>query len=121
MNLSPAWVNLLRDTGYDALRWSEVGAGDAPDDVLMKWAVQENCVVLTRDQDSNTLLAHSRMGKPSVVLLRTSSLRIDRVGERLLGALNAARADLEAGAILVVEDKRVRVRSLPLFRPEHEE
>lgn len=118
MNLSPAWVTFLKNAGYDALRWSEVGPGDAPDEVLMRWAVQENCVVLTHDQDFNTLLAHSRTGKPSVVLLRTSSLRIDRMGERLLSALGAARADLEAGAILVVEDKRVRVRSLPLYRPE---
>lgn len=114
MNLSPRWVEFLKDAGHDALRWSEVGVGDAPDDALMAWAVQEDRVVLTHDQDFNTLLAHSRTGKPSVVLLRTSSLRVDRVGERLLNALSAARSDLEAGAILVVEDKRVRVRSLPI-------
>jgi predicted nuclease of predicted toxin-antitoxin system len=114
MNLSPRWVRLLQDAGYDALRWSEVGAGDAPDHEVMAWAVREGCVVLTHDQDFNTLLAHSRTGKPSVVLLRTSSLRVDRVGERLLSALNVAQGDLEAGAILVVEDKRVRVRSLPI-------
>lgn len=114
MNLSPNWVHLLNNAGHDALRWSEVGAGDAPDEQLMVWAVREGRVVLTHDQDLNTLLAHSRTGKPSVVLLRTSSLRIDRVGKRLLSALNAAQSDLEAGAILVVEDKRVRVRGLPI-------
>lgn len=47
----------------------------------MAWAVQEGYTVLTHDQNFSTLLAHSRSGKPSVVLLRTSSLRVERVGD----------------------------------------
>jgi hypothetical protein len=51
-----------------------------------------------------------------VVLLRTSSLRLETVGERVWQAIKAALPDLEAevGCVLVVQDERARVRILPL-------
>lgn len=106
MNLSPRWVDLLRSAGHDALRWSEVGAPDAPDEEVMGWAEREGYTVLTHDQDFNTLLAYSRAGKPSVVLVRTSSLRLEKVGARVLASLDVAEDALEAGAILVVRQAR---------------
>lgn len=114
VNLSPRWVTLLASHGLEALRWSEVGAADAPDPVIMRYAECEGCTILTHDADFGTLLAYSRQGKPSVILLRTTSLRVETVGPRLLKAVGAARTDLIRGAILVVEDKRVRLRSLPI-------
>ena len=114
VNLSPRWVTLLTSDGLEAIRWSEVGAVDAPDPTIMRYAEREDYVVPTHDQDFGTLLAYSRQGKPSVILLRTTSLRVGTVGPRLLKALHAAREDLVMGAILVIEDKRVRLRNLPI-------
>ena len=82
----------------------------------MRYAAQLEYTVLTHDQDFSTLLALSREGKPSVVLLRLSSLRVDKVGARVLRAIKAVEEDITAGAIVVVEDKRVRVRRLPMIR-----
>lgn len=70
--------------------------------------------MLTHDQDFSTLLALSRKGKPSVVLLRLSSLRVEGVGDRVLKTVKTVAKDIEAGAIVVIEDSRVRVRSLPM-------
>ena len=84
----------------------------------MRYAAAEGYVVLTHDQDFSTLLALSREGAPSVVLLRLSSLRVDKVGVRVLKAIEAAERDIGEGAIVVIEDKRVRVRSLPMGREE---
>jgi hypothetical protein len=64
----------------------------------------------------NTILALSLRAKPSVVLLRTSSLRLETVGERVWQAIKAALPDLESevGCVLVVQDERARVHALPL-------
>lgn len=114
MNLSPRWVEHLNAQGYAAVRWTEIGASNASDEEIMRYAAAQGYTVLTHDQDFSTLLALSREGAPSVVLLRLSSLRVDRVGERVLKAIEAAERDIEEGAIVVIEDKRVRVRSLPV-------
>jgi len=53
-------------------------------------------VILTHDQDFNTILALSQRAKPGVVLLRTSLLRLETVGERVWQANEAALPDLEA-------------------------
>jgi predicted nuclease of predicted toxin-antitoxin system len=118
MNLSPKWVDLLRAADYEALRWTALGEASASDQEIMHYALIEGYTVLTHDQDFNTLLAHSRAGKPSVVLLRLSSLRVDKVGLRVLKAIAASKYDLARGAIVVIEDKRVRIRPLPLFAQE---
>lgn len=114
MNLSPAWVALLASEGYSAVRWTEVGANTASDEEIAEYATAHGYTVLTHDQDFSTLLALSRRGRPSVVLLRLLSLRVDKVGDRVLGAIKAAEKDIEAGAVVVIEDKRVRSRSLPM-------
>ena len=31
MNLSPGWVSFLAEAGFEAVHWSDVGAGNAPD------------------------------------------------------------------------------------------
>jgi predicted nuclease of predicted toxin-antitoxin system len=38
MNLSPKWVNVFTAEGWEAVHWSEVGAVDARDRVILKWA-----------------------------------------------------------------------------------
>jgi predicted nuclease of predicted toxin-antitoxin system len=114
MNLSPRWVTFFLEAGYETIRWSAVGPENASDKDIMSYARTHGFAVFTHDQDFNTLLSHSKEGKPSVILLRTSSLRIEKVGQRVLQAITAAAHDLISGAILVIDDNRVRVRNLPL-------
>lgn len=116
VNLAPSWVKRLEDAGFDAMRWTSIGPANADDATISAYADREGYVVLTHDQDFSTLLAYTRRGGPSVVLLRTSSLRPDRFGERVVRALEIARSSLEArpGAVLVIEDQRVRLRRLPI-------
>ena len=49
MNLSPSWVGFLVQAGFEAIHWSNVGPGDAPDAELMRWAADHGHVVLTSD------------------------------------------------------------------------
>src|SRR5947208_3519674 len=40
MNLSPGWVSFLAEGGFEAVHWSDIGSGSAPDSELMQWAAQ---------------------------------------------------------------------------------
>lgn len=81
----------------------------------MDTAAQLGRVVLTRDRDFGTLLAKSKAGGPSIVLLRSD--RLVRSGEqaaRIALALAEHGPMLLQGAIVVVEDDGTRSRRLPL-------
>lgn len=84
------------------------------DEELLEAAIRGEYVLLTHDQDMGTLLALKQTTQPSVVLLRTSDLRPGVVGPKLVSILNDLREDLQAGALVVVEDERIRLRRLPI-------
>lgn len=44
MNLSPNWVQILKESGIDATHWSEIGAQDARGLVMKKPAQWRVCV-----------------------------------------------------------------------------
>ena len=70
MNLSPEWLAVLAQAGWQARHWSTVGSPTAPDADLLAWARQHGWVLLTQDLDFAELLFHTQAGTPSVVLLR---------------------------------------------------
>ena len=51
MNLSPRWVEYLREAGFDAEHWSTVGEATATDALIMRTAQDQGAVVLTNDLD----------------------------------------------------------------------
>ncbi len=112
MNLSPDWITVLRDCGHDAVHWSGVGAADAPDDDILRWARAQDRTVLTSDLDFGTLLATSGASKPSVVQLRTGTTLSARIGHLVARVLRETEADLSSGALVTVEGDRVRLRPL---------
>ncbi len=114
MNLSPNWVAFLRDAGFEAVHWSDVGAPDASDRVLMQWASAHDHVVLTNDLDFSAILAATGRRKPSVVQIRADLLTPAAIGSALLQALTQTRRELELGALVTLDSARARVRILPL-------
>lgn len=116
MNLSPLLAEGLRDRGWNAIHWSQVGDPRAHDAEIMDWARAGGYVVLTHDLDFGVLLALTGSGAPSVVQVRTHDITPDHLGPLLHRMLNAQAADLEAGALVTVDEARSRVRILPLHR-----
>lgn len=114
MNLSPRWVSFLAAEGFNAVHWSDVGAPDAADRVLMAWAAEHGCIVLTHDLDFSAILAATGGAKPSVVQLRADDVRPEAVGPRVAAALRQTARELADGALLTVDTTRNRLRLLPL-------
>jgi predicted nuclease of predicted toxin-antitoxin system len=114
MNLSPDWVPFLQQHGWSAVHWSAVGDPRANDRVLLDWARTNNHIVFTHDLDFGTTLALTHATGPSVLQVRTQEPLPDRIGPVVIAALRQHDADLAAGALLVVDAARLRVRILPL-------
>ncbi len=114
MNLSPRWVGFLAAEGFDAVHWSSVGAPDAADRVLMAWAAEHGCVVLTHDLDFSAILAATGGAEPSVVQLRADDVRPEAIGVQVALALRQAARELADGALLTLDTTRRRLRLLPL-------
>ena len=112
--LSPQVARLLLEAGHDAAHAAELDLLGHTDDEVMSVARNHQRVVLSADTDFGELLARSGDSMPSVILLRRQSHNAtDQVGV-VLAALIDVSSDLEAGAIVVVEDNRIRVRRLPI-------
>jgi predicted nuclease of predicted toxin-antitoxin system len=70
-------------------------------------------VVLSRDLDFSAI-ASTGQQSPSLVSLRLASSRLEYVNPVLAKVLPEVEEQLLAGAIVTVEDQRVRVRRLPI-------
>ena len=114
MNLAPAWCEVLRAAGHDAVHWSSVGAATAADATLLQWARSSGHVVFTHDLDFSALLAGSGDDGPSVFQVRTSDPTPAAMGDVVVRALARFQAELERGAIVTIDKERGRARLLPL-------
>ena len=114
MNLSPEWTPLLEQAGWPAVHWSAVGDPRADDATIMAWALTHRHVVFTHDLDFGTALALTHAGGPSVIQMRGQRVLPEHMGPLVLTALRQYESDLSAGALVVVEQSKSRVRVLPL-------
>lgn len=113
MNLSPRWVKLLTEAGFEAAHWSTLGASDAPDTEIMAFAKANTYVVLTHDLDFSAILAATHGEKPSVVQIRSEDVSPDTIGVPVIHALRQMGGELDEGALLTIDPKRTRLRLLP--------
>lgn len=114
MNLSPEWVPLLREHGIEAVHWSAVGDPRAADTEIMQWARDHEAIVFTHDLDFGIILAHTKAGRPSVIQVRTQDVSPSRLEKTLLAVFANHRSDLEAGALVTVDEAKSRIRILPI-------
>jgi predicted nuclease of predicted toxin-antitoxin system len=116
MNLSPLWVPVLTQAGFETVHWAKVGKPTAPDSELMLWAKQNGYVVFTHDLDFGDILAATNADAPSVIQIRDQDVRPESSGAAVISALNQFRKQLEAGALIVIDPKKARARILPIQR-----
>jgi predicted nuclease of predicted toxin-antitoxin system len=113
MGVSPKVVASLKEQGHDVWHLAERGLERLPDSEIFGRAAEEQRIVLTFDLDFGEILALSD-GTTSVILFRLRARRTLHVIERLRSVLAESSLQVTRGAIVVVEDRRHRVRLLPL-------
>jgi predicted nuclease of predicted toxin-antitoxin system len=108
-------AELLRSANHDAIHVAEIRLSAAADQVIFDFAHSDDRIIVSADTDFGTLLALQRTPKPSCILLRWPELRNAEQQTRvLLANLSNVSDALGAGAVVVIEPHRVRVRYLPL-------
>lgn len=105
---------LLREAGFDAVHVGELGMAFAEDGQILERARQDESVVVTLDADFHALLALAEASRPSVIRLRVEGLRGWSVAELIKKVVAACSEELEAGAAVTADLRRVRIRKLPL-------
>ncbi len=113
-NISVRTVVLLKSTGCDICRVSDFLPSHAEDLQVLELARAEGRTVITQDLDYSALLASGGHNRPSLLSVRLHNNRPEHIASVLEKILPAIEPDLQAGAIVVVEETRVRVRLLPV-------
>lgn len=114
MNLSPAWTNVLKAAGWEAVHWSSIGDPRAPDKDIMIWARTNGYVILTHDLDFGALLAATRAECPSVLQIRTQDVNPYHMQTLVISVLGRFKEHLEKGALITVDEKKSRAHVLPI-------
>lgn len=114
-NLSPAMSDFLIEAGHDVVHVRDRGLTSANDDVVLALALTEGRVLISADTDFGTLLARSGASKPSVVLIRRAvGHRAAQQARLITDNLPVVQDDLESGAVVVLGEKTIRIRRLPI-------
>lgn len=112
MNLSVEWIAELAKNGWPAVHWCTVGDPSAEDSSIMSWARSNGYVVFTHDVGFGTMLALTHATGPSVFQVRGQNVLPEDIGPVVV-ALRQHEDALAAGALVVVDLKKSRVRVLP--------
>ena len=115
MNLSPSIVTDLQQQRWDILRVSQVLPMDAEDFEILEFARQQNRVIITQDLDFSSLLALGGYEKPSLITFRLSVPEPETITRKLLELLPHIEDRLAEGCAVTIDDRRVRVRRLPIL------
>lgn len=107
-------VNSLRESGHDIVHLREQGLHRLPDAEILAKALREDRIVLTFDLDFGELLAAGGSTLPSAIIFRLRNQTAESVTPRLEQVVEEESAQLSAGAVVIVEESRYRVRRLPL-------
>lgn len=112
--ISPRTVEFLRSSGHDAVHVRERGMQRSPDSEILALSRREGRVLLTFDLDFGDLLALGALENPSVLIFRMADETASAVNARIETVLGERTAELESGTLILVEETRYRVRTLPI-------
>ncbi len=108
-NISPRVIVFLRNQGIDVLDTKEQSWYGKEDEELLEIAYREKRFVLTHDSDFGTFVINEGKRNYGIIYLRLRNQNphnVIRVYEQLL----CLDTSISPGAILVVEEARVRIR-----------
>lgn len=91
-----------------------MGLQRASDNEIVQRARQDGRVIPAFDLDFDEILALGVAHSPSVIIFRLSDKTGESVNRRFGAVLSERNQDPEKGVLILVEDRRYRMRRLPI-------
>jgi len=107
-------VDVLVNAGWDVIHASQCGLATASDEQILDFARAHDRVICTLDADFHALLAVSGASGPTVIRIRREGMRGSEVASLLVRVWNEVSASIEAGVVVTVTEKSIRLRRLPI-------
>lgn len=120
MGLAIGTARFLGQCGMDAAHLRDRRLQRLVDEAIVELAADEGRVILSFDLDFPRLLAARGANLPSLVLFRLQQVATAEMNMLALDTLIRFEQVLTRGAIVVVEEHRIRVRKLPLAQEKQE-
>lgn len=115
-NLSASFASMLKKKGYEARHVSEVGLESTEDDDIVSFAKDSGEIIVTYDLDFSRIISSLTLQSPSLITLRVTKLNGNIFLRIFQEVISTCRSDLEKGAMITVDDDRIRVRKLPVIK-----
>ncbi len=107
-------VDWLPSQGHDTVHLRDEGLQRLPNGEIFTKAVSERRIIVTFDLDFGEIAAMSQGRVAGVIIFRLRNPRAKHVIERLSTVLLRAAEALQRGAIVAVEESRLRIREWPI-------
>jgi predicted nuclease of predicted toxin-antitoxin system len=115
--LSPIFAKRLQTYGYDASHVRDINMQTSSDEEIFEHAQKEKRIIVSADTDFGTILALRNLQFPSVIIFRrTKNRKPPEQVNLLIANLKEIESSLASGSIVIIEDKRIRIRSLPILQ-----
>ncbi len=86
----------------------------ASDQAVIDFSSKEGWTIITIDLDYPEIITIARKNSPSAIIFRLTNPNVDTLNALLKEHLEKIKVDLEDGAIVVIEDEKIRIRLLPI-------
>ena len=107
-------ATILRNGGWDVVHTGEIGLSRAKDAYILKYAMNENRIIVTLDADFHSILAVGGLDKPSVIRLRLEGLKGREMATLLQKIWSKIQPEVDAGAMVTVTENSIRVKKIPI-------
>lgn len=116
VNMPASLGERLAAFGY-SYRWVPICIEPRASDLtILQEAAATSEVIITHDTDFGTLLAFAGSTKPSVILFRIDKINANLFFTLLTDNWPFIRQPLEEGALVIFEEDKFRIRTLPIRR-----
>ena len=112
VNRPPAFADRLNAEDHDAVHVLAAGYGNLSDREIFERAAADKRVVVTFDLDFGEIVGANKDPGSGVILLRLKRARGSYLWDRLRVAIAEAGNAMDEGAIVLVEDARIRIRRM---------
>lgn len=107
-------ATILKQSQEDVIHVGDIEMAEAVDPEIIRYALNEDRVIVTLDSDFHALLAASGSSKPSVIRIREEGLKGQQIAELVLSMSRQFKTELERGCVMTFLAGKIRYRILPL-------